>query len=92
MSRTIHDLREKLFDTLDDFRSGKIKAEDAKAVCEIGQIIINSAKVEVDHIKAVGSCDPSTFIDASPASNATDPEGKALPNGIVGVRRHLIKG
>lgn len=92
MSRTIHDLREKLFDTLDDFRSGKIKAEDAKAVCEIGQIIINSAKAEVDHIKAVGSCDPSAFIDADPAPGATDLEEKALPNGIVGIRRHLIKG
>lgn len=87
MSRTIHDLREVLFDTLEDFREKKILVEDVKAVCEIGQVLINTAKVEVDHLKVVGSCDPSTFLDDKQATG-----GGSLPNGVVGVRQHRIKG
>lgn len=62
MSKTIGDLRDVLFDTLQDLKTGKITIEQAKAVSEIGQVITNTAKVEVDHIKARGGHGNSAFI------------------------------
>ena len=41
-----------LFDTLRDLRNGKIDLDRAEAIRETAQTIINSAKVEVDYIKA----------------------------------------
>lgn len=52
MSKNINDLRVSLFDALDMLKKGEITTEQAKAISEMGQVIINSAKVEVDYIKA----------------------------------------
>lgn len=87
MSKTIHDLRKTLFDTLDDFRSGKVSAEQVKAVCEVGQVLINTAKVEVDHIKVVGTGVASDFL----ADHEDKHTESNLPPGIVSVRQHRIK-
>ena len=50
----------------------------------LAQTIINSAKVEVDYIKASGSALQSQFIE----NNQTD----KLPAGITGTTIHRIKG
>lgn len=54
MSKNITDLRETLFETMQALKDGKIDIEKAKAISDIGQVIINSAKVEVDFVKQAG--------------------------------------
>lgn len=56
MATTLDDLREQLFETLKDLRA-KDKPMDvdrAKAISEVAQTFINSAKAEVDFVKATG--------------------------------------
>ncbi|GAB3335070.1 hypothetical protein [Marilutibacter aestuarii] len=55
MTHTVEELRTALFETMRDLRSDKISLEKAKGVADVAQTIINSAKVEVDMIKAVGT-------------------------------------
>ncbi len=83
MSKNINDLRESLFDALDMLKAGKLTTEQAKAVSEMGQVIINSAKVEVDYIKANNGGE-TPFLEAVGNSN--------LPSGVVGVTRHRLAG
>ena len=57
MSNTIADLRNHLFATLDALRDKEnpMEIERAKAISDVAQTIINTAKVEVDHMRATGS-------------------------------------
>jgi hypothetical protein len=50
----IQDLRDHLFETIELLKSGEINIEQAKAVSEVAQVIVNTAKVEVELIKQVG--------------------------------------
>lgn len=83
MSNTVNDLRDELFATLRALRSGELDIEKARAVSEVAQTIINSAKVEVDYIRANGGGE-SSFIDGVGNNN--------LPVGINGRTVHRIKG
>jgi len=51
----INDLRDHLFETLERLKEGDIDIATAKAMADVGQVIINSAKIEIDFIKATGS-------------------------------------
>ena len=55
MSNDIKGLRDIMFDTLRGVKDGSIKIETAKAINDTAQTIINSAKVEVEFLKATGS-------------------------------------
>lgn len=83
MSRNINDLREALFDSLDMLKDGKMTVEQAKAISEMSQVIINTAKVEVDYIKA-NSGGETPFLEAVGNKN--------LPDGVVGITRHRLAG
>ena len=50
---TINNLRDTLFDTLDKLQKGEIKPEEAKAINEIAQTIINTGKLEHDYLKLI---------------------------------------
>lgn len=82
MSRDISDLRESLFDALELLKQGNLDIERAKAISEMSQVIINSAKVEVDYIRANNGGE-SPFLNSIGNSN--------LPPGVVGIRQHRIK-
>ena len=89
MSKNINDLRDSMFETLEKLKNKEITVEEARAVSELGQTIINSAKAEIDFIKATDS-KGSGFIPEAPAlPNNTTP---ALPNGVLGITRHRIAG
>lgn len=51
MDNNLQTLNERLFDTLDKLKDGKIKKEYAKVVNEIAGTIINNAKVQLDALK-----------------------------------------
>jgi hypothetical protein len=54
--RTVSDLREMLFDTLEQLKNPEsgMDIDRAKAVSEVAQVIINTAKAEIDFVKATG--------------------------------------
>jgi hypothetical protein len=58
----IEDLRNHLFETLERLKDGDIDVQTAKAMADVGQVIINSAKIEIDFIRATGSTRDTGFI------------------------------
>lgn len=78
-------VRQHLLDTLADLRDRDkpMEVERARAVADVARVLVDSAKVEVDFIKAT-SGNGSEFLQPGQSSN--------LPDGITGIRRHLLKG
>ncbi len=64
MSHTINDLRSHLFATLDALRdpTNPMDIDRAKAVADVAQVVINSAKVEVEAMKVSGQTGSTGFI------------------------------
>jgi hypothetical protein len=58
----INELRSALFETLQAVKSGTMDIDRAKAVSDVAQTIINTAKVEIDYIKATDANISSEFI------------------------------
>jgi hypothetical protein len=81
MTHTISDLRTHLFDALKGLKDKSMSIETAKAISDISQVIVNSAKVEVDFAKATGTKSGSSFLD----------QPSQLPTGITGITQHRIK-
>jgi hypothetical protein len=86
---TIDKLREHLFDTMQALKDGDMDVEDARAMSDIAQTVINSAKVEVEYLRAVGG-KQSKFLESG-ATVATEDKTPDLPKGITGVHQHRIK-
>lgn len=64
MKNKIEDLRNHLFATLEALQDTDkpMELDRAKAIADVAQTIINSAKVEVDFIKQVGGTVSTGFI------------------------------
>lgn len=88
----ITELRQQLLDTLKDLRNREqpMEPDRARAVAQVASVLVDTAKVEVDYIKATGS-DRSDFIEP-PAQITTDSSGAGLPNGISSITRHRLQG
>jgi hypothetical protein len=50
----IEGLRDTLFETLNRLKAGTIDVDRAKAVNETAQVIINTVKIEIDHMRIAG--------------------------------------
>lgn len=87
--RHISELREHLFDAIEKLKSGTIDVKQAAAVAQLGDVIVQSAKVEVDYIKLVGETH-SGFIDGD-AGRPALPEARAaeLPARTNEPRDHI---
>lgn len=73
----ISTVRQHLLDTLADLRNKEnpMDIARAKAVAEVAGVLIESAKVEVDYLRATKQ-DHAPFLEAPP-----DPRAPLLPNG-----------
>lgn len=78
-------LRTALFEALRGVRSGTVGLDQARAINEISKTIIDTCRLEVDHIRATDGDAKSSFI-ARPDDSA------ALPNGITSIVRHRLEG
>ena len=58
----IQDLRHHLFETIEMLKDKEMDIATAKAISEVAQVIINSAKVEVQFLKEMGSNRHTGFI------------------------------
>lgn len=54
------DVRNNLIEAMEKLNSGDMEAKDAKAIADIGKVLVESAKVEVDFIKATGVLNQDT--------------------------------
>lgn len=63
MTNKMQNLREQLFETIQMVKEDKISIEKAKSICDISQVIINTVKVEVEAIKAIGGVKKHTFLE-----------------------------
>ena len=83
MSQDITSLREQLFATLAGVKDGTIDLERARAVNEIGKTLVDTARVEVDYLRATGGGESEFLNTAIGAEN--------LPPGITGRTVHRLK-
>jgi len=54
MAKNISDLRNSLFETMQLLKEGKIDVSQAKAIADLGQVIVNTSKVENDFLNKQG--------------------------------------
>ncbi|HWH72873.1 MAG TPA: hypothetical protein VNV16_01240 [Methylibium sp.] len=84
MSKTIEDLRASLFEALEGVKSGTLDLDKARAINDVAKTIVDTAKVEVDYLRATGGGE-SAFIDSAIGIDN-------LPPGITGIRQHRLRG
>lgn len=74
----IGDVRDHLFETLEMLKDPDkpMDLDRARAISEVAQVIINSAKVEVDLVKAIGGSSPGAAFFNLPE------ESRELPRRI----------
>lgn len=92
--KNMDDLRSVIFDTIDDVRKGKLDAATAKAISELSQNVINSAKAEADYARATGQVVRSGLISTDQAAPPlAAPAADALPAATTSVTRtHTDRG
>ena len=92
--KTMDDLRSVIFDTIDDVRKSKIDATTAKAISELAQNVINSAKAEADYARATGQAVRSGLISTEPAAPPLPPPAAEAPLAVPGnvTRTHTDRG
>lgn len=89
----ITQLRQHLLDTLADLRNREnpMEPDRARAVAQVASVLVDTAKVEVDYIKATGQ-DRAGFLE-EPADPSVSHLGRdPLPPGITGITRHRLQG
>lgn len=77
-------LREQLFAAIRGVRDGTLDLDRAKSINEIGKTITDTARVEVDYLRATGGGESEFIASAAGADN--------LPPGIVGRTVHRLQG
>ena len=96
----INTLRERLFAALAGLRDKSMDVATAKAMSDVAQTVINTAKVEIDHLRATGAEGRISFIplpapaEAGQRETATGTVERTRGDkpGITGITRHRIAG
>jgi hypothetical protein len=83
MKNKITDLRNHLFETLEALKDNDhpMEIERAKAISEVAQTIINSAKVEIQFMEAIDSAETTEFFAGRIESPQTEARLR-LANGL----------
>ncbi|HZX82155.1 MAG TPA: hypothetical protein VFF19_01230 [Reyranella sp.] len=95
MSNHISTVRQHLLDTLADLRNKEnpMDIDRARAVADVANVIVNTAKVEVDYLKATNQTHtPFLEVPADVHSGTTVIGDASLPNGISSITRHRLGG
>lgn len=66
----INELRDYLFSALRGLKDGSIKIDQARAMSDVAQTIINTAKVEVEYLRVTGQDQGTGFV---PIAKANEP-------------------
>ena len=79
-NHTIDDLRRRLFEAIDGVTTGTLDLDRARQISDLAQVIVNTAKVEVDFLRATDGGD-SPFLrprSGPPRIASTDPVNNVL--------------
>ena len=79
MKNKVEDLRNHLFEVIEGLKDGTFDIEKARMIADVGQVIVNSAKVEVDYLRVTGAAEGSGFIPDAPRGPAALDGGKQPP-------------
>lgn len=90
----IRDLRSHLFNTLTALqdKENPMDIERAKAVCQVGGVLIDVAKAEIDFARVNGSVDTQFFHKPGLSGPIQEPEklvNKEISHGITTVDGHV---
>lgn len=90
MKNKIEDLRNHLFETLEALKDDEkpMDIERAKVIADVAQVIVNSAKAEVDFMRAIGSMKGTGFIPV----DLTPVEAPAVQPRLVKGKAHSGSG
>jgi hypothetical protein len=95
MTNHISTVRQHLLDTLADLRNKEnpMDIDRARAVADVANVIVNTAKVEVDYLKATNQTH-TPFLEVPPDEQFRTITGEdvVLPNGISSITRHRLAG
>lgn len=58
----IEDLRTHLFDALKGLKDKSMDIERARAIADVGRVLVDSAKVEVDFLRTTGALKSTAFL------------------------------
>ena len=88
----INQLRQHLLDTLADLRNrdNPMEPDRARAVAQVAAVLVDSAKVEVDYLKATHQ-DNAPFLETPPDASVAH-LGNMPANGISSITRHRLAG
>ena len=88
----INDLREHLMQTLASLRDrdNPMEPDRARAVAQVASVLVDTAKVEVDYIRATGA-DRSDFLEPPPSMPQISSDPSAH-NPFPNVVRHRLEG
>ena len=89
-TNNVTELRTHLFDALRGLKDKTMDIDRAKAIADVSQTIINSAKVEVDYLRVAGGTGSGFIPDAPPALTGAGPDVVHQGQGVT-VRRHVLK-
>lgn len=89
-------VRQSLLATLADLRDKEnpMDVARARAVAEVATVLVNTAKVEIDYLRATGQ-DRSTFLEIPPddaVAHLGNTPASPLPSGITNITRHRLRG
>lgn len=91
----IRELRSLLFDALRGLKNGTVTIQSAEAMSQVGQVIINSAKMEVEYLRATDNQTHAlSFVDVYEDPQkiaAIEHREVGLPPGIKGITRHRLR-
>ncbi len=89
----INHLREHLLATLAALQNtaNPMEPDRARAVAQVAGVVVDSARVEVEYLKATGQ-DRSAFLEAPAGSNVVRIDGPSAHNPFPGVVRHTLQG
>lgn len=92
-TKTMEDLRDVLFSTLQGIKDGSMDIEKSRAINDISKTLVDTAKVEVDYLRTCGGGE-STFIESAVGAKNLPPSlpREPLSNGISGIVRHRLQG
>lgn len=65
MKNKINDLRNHLFETIELLKDDEIAVDKAKTIAALAQVVVNSAKVELDFMIATEKVDNEFFISTT---------------------------
>lgn len=90
----INTLREHLLATLADLRdrTNPMEPDRARAMAQVASVLVDTAKVEVDYLKATGQ-DRAGFLEEPPTALAAPVDGEPTAhNPFPRVVRHSLEG